>query len=215
MEPCHLEKILRNSYVAARNHRGKIAAIHPNNKRRRNAALSKIWVAELSEHLTKHQETHHSPSDLSEVRGFCLSNRDNRTEFGLNELLHDVCIAAIREVHAPVHDKQLFAVVKVLWQVESEFSSNGRDSVKDFSKLVAGSAQNKLFITPYKSDSKTASNRTVALRNTLAKVLELADFPPDDGWYLGQVPHPDEWERFEEYKVSCWKFCPDMNMWKK
>ena len=44
---------------------------------------------------------------------------------------------------------------EVLWQVESEFANNSRETLKDFNKLVCGSAKHKLFVGSQVSDRES------------------------------------------------------------
>ena len=85
-----------------------------------------------------------------DIRPFYRAYSNDSQDFGLTEFLHDICIARIGTVAANIHDTNLDTIKRVLWQVESEFSSNTREAVKDFNKLVAGSGENKLFIGPYR-----------------------------------------------------------------
>ena len=213
MKANELEKMLRNAYSRARKKHTPHPTPHADDQGERNKALSKAWVEELTGHLKELEESRRTPSEKHEVRGFCRSVSTNRKSFGLNELLHDVCIASIHPVPAPVHNTKLHPVIRVYWQVESEFSSNGREVVKDFSKLVAGSAENKLFVGPYRADSTKADRAFEAYRETLAEILRLVDLRTEDNWYLAQVPHPAVWKCFDEDKVSCWKFWHEAMKW--
>ena len=92
--------------------------------RTRNNARSKSWVEELTCCLSVLEEGKRTPFEQNNIRGFCRSI-NNRPEIELNEFLHDVCISSTRPVCAPVHKTKLHPVIKVHWQVESEFDSNG------------------------------------------------------------------------------------------
>jgi len=81
-----------------------------------------------------------------DVRVFCKWDDCNRGEFGLNELLYDVCVCRTETCLSARQGKTLRYVTKALWQVESEFARDSYEAVKDFNKLVIGSAENKLFV---------------------------------------------------------------------
>src|SRR5215210_6784270 len=69
----------------------------------------------------------------------------NREDFGLNELLYDVCIVRTAEHPSARGGRMLRYVTGGLWLVESEFARDSAQAVKDFNKLVIGRADNKLF----------------------------------------------------------------------
>ena len=63
-----------------------------------------------------------------------------------NEFLHDITVLERIYIRSAYKEKNLPVARRILWQVESELSGNGRDIAIDFSKLIAGSAENKLLI---------------------------------------------------------------------
>lgn len=115
---------------------------------RQNAKRSQNWVTCLRNEF---DAAYHEAGDKA-VRAFCKACRDNKVDFGLNELLHDVCVCRVATVPSRTHNKPLMFVTDVLWQVESEFRSSGTEAIKDFNKLILGSAQNKLFVGPLTND---------------------------------------------------------------
>src|SRR5687767_9208819 len=56
-----------------------------------------------------------------DVRVFHKGDDANRLEFGLNELLYDICICRTAPCPSARQGKTLRYVTKALWQVESEF----------------------------------------------------------------------------------------------
>ena len=213
MEASELEQILKVAFSESRDELPEISARHGRSTRLRNANLSKAWVEKLASHLKEYEERKWRNQGRFEVEAFCGNPNPEKGGFGPNEFLHDICIACTRQVRAPRHDKYLSAIVRTLWQVESEFSSDGTEAVKDFNKLVAGSAKNKLFIGPYKADSSQADSAAEARHKMLVEILSMVDLNPGDNWFLGQVPHPNTWKCTDSRRVKCWKFCRVAQKW--
>jgi hypothetical protein len=57
------------------------------------------------------------------VKVFFKGNAENQSEFGLDELLYDVCICETDTCPAARSRKMLRCVTSALWQVESEFGA--------------------------------------------------------------------------------------------
>jgi hypothetical protein len=85
-------------------------------------------------------------ADSPDVRVFHKGDGGNREDFGLNELLYDVCVCQTAPCASARQGKTLRHITRALWQVESEFARDSFEAVKDFNKLVLGAAENKLFI---------------------------------------------------------------------
>jgi hypothetical protein len=132
------------------------------------------------------------------VRVFTKYDETNKPEFGLNELLYDVCIVETDTCISAGNRKQLRYITRAIWQVESEFAADSSEAVKDFNKLVIGSAENKLFIGPHLSDATGPAYRSA--------LLPVARRIP--GVYLAHVPHPSEW-RAERGDTSLWQLRND------
>ena len=213
MNTRELNQILDAAYSDALTQLPKISAYHARSKRKRNAKLSKVWVGKLALDLKNHEVGNQNNVEANMIEAFFLSDDPEQKELGLSEFLHDICIARTDTVCAPRHRKDLRVVSKVLWQVESEFSSNSREGVKDFNKLIAGNAENKLFVGPYKGESPQANQAAQEYRETLAEILRRAGLPKGDKWFLGQIPHPDIWDSSENHPISCWRFCPTARTW--
>ena len=104
---------------------------------------SGAWVNCLGEGFREHYQN-------EDQRVFWKQNGSNRREFGLSELLFDVSVCQVGEVKSVSREIQLQFVSKSHWQVESELNdSNSREITKDFSKLIMGNSDNKLFISAY------------------------------------------------------------------
>jgi hypothetical protein len=132
------------------------------------------------------------------VRVFSRADNSNRDDFGTNELLHDVCVCRVGQVRSAVRGRALFFIREVLWQVESEFSRNSRESVRDFSKLVCGSGRSKLFVGSKVADCEA-----------LARVLLPAAAACTGNVFLALVPHPGLWDTEDD--VDVWRL--ERNIW--
>jgi hypothetical protein len=116
------------------------------------------------------------------VRVFSRGYRLNRRDFGVNELLYDIAIVRVESVESSRQKKNLLYIKETLWQVESEFALNSRQSLIDFNKLVLGSAQNKLFIGPLFQDP-----------DSLRKVIMPAAAACSGNVFAAFLAHPSEW----------------------
>ncbi len=179
MDTINLCQILRDAYSGARASTINVSKTHAHSKLSEiHSARSSAWVEQLAHGLANHESGGEKTEGKNEVRPFYRGYSKETQDFGLTEFLHDICIAQIGTVQANIHDTRLDTVKSVLWQVESEFSSDSREAVKDFNKLVAGSGENKLFIGPYLGDSTQARSAAsgypylpISLRHPLPLVL--------------------------------------------
>ena len=216
MDTIKLCQILRGAYSDARESPGDDSTIHAESQLSDadiHRARSRAWVAQLANALVEYETGGKQTERKSEIRRFYRKFSEETQDFGLTEFLHDICIARIGTVQANIHDTDLDIVTGVLWQVESEFSSNTREAVKDFNKLVAGSAENKLFIGPYRRSTPRARSAASGYREVLRSVLINADIRSDENWYLGIVPHPKQWKKDEAKEVKCWRFVREERNW--
>lgn len=78
-------------------------------------------------------------------------------DFKKREYLHDILICETNTFESVGNQKiDIRYVTRALWQVESELAFNTREIAIDFSKLVMGSAEDKLFVmTRSKNDQMT------------------------------------------------------------
>jgi len=114
-----------------------------------NRAASSAWVDCLGKEFKKRY-------DNDNQRVFWKGNKKNRNEFGLNELLFDISVCHIEKIPSISKGTPLPFVSKCLWQVESELNdSDSGEITKDFSKLVMGQSDNKLFISSYQGDNQS------------------------------------------------------------
>jgi hypothetical protein len=154
----------------------------------RHARRSREWVKCLATELKGFSED-------PDVRVFFKGDPQNREDFGLNELLYDVCVCETKSCPSARRGKTLRYVTKALWQVESEFARDSFEAVEDFNKLVIGSADNKLFIGP-----RLAPSEQSQFLDALLPVARCCS----GNVYVAAVSHPDEWEP-NPPDVSLWQ----------
>jgi len=100
--------------------------------------MEKFWIKTLHVAFARHY------AEYADVVVLSKAHRDSgwmRSEF-----LHDLSVVERMEVRSAYREHLLPVARRVLWQVESELSSDGRQVAVDFSKLVAGSAEGKLMV---------------------------------------------------------------------
>jgi hypothetical protein len=149
---------------------------------------SRRWVDSLGKRL----ELEYPPR--LKFRVFWRDNYRNRSEFRLNEFLFDISVCEISFVASASKSKRLTFVRNVIWQIESEFARDSRQSIFDFNKLVAGSAQNKLFIAPI-----------VSIEDEFLSVFRLPASYCFGNVFMAMIPHPTSWPNIKE-QVRLWRF---------
>lgn len=113
-----------------------------------NRDASSVWLDCLGREFQRHYG-----GDDQKV--FWNGNSSNRGEFGLKELLFDISVCQVNEVPTIIKGTQLPFVAHCHWQVESELNNkNSREITKDFSKLVMGQSDSKLFISSYQGENQ-------------------------------------------------------------
>ena len=145
-----------------------ISQIHRNRSRR--------FVEAVATRFRRHFRAH------SLIRVLSKHCADNRSEFGLNELLYDILVCEVGTVPAVGGAAQLAFVARALWQIESEFAADTREALFDFNKLVLGAAPLKLFIGPQTSDDEAFLRTLLPAANACAGDV-----------YAALVPHPADW----------------------
>jgi hypothetical protein len=176
----HLERALTNA--------GQCDGDPQSSKQLLHRDRSQAWVRCLADELR-------SMFTDANIRVFCKADDRNREEFGLNELLYDVCVCRTETCPSARHRKSLRYVTAALWQVESEFARDSHEAVKDFNKLVIGSADNKLFIGPRLGSSEIDGYLKTLLRVALCCTGNV---------YVAMVPHPGDWGTDGE-RVLLWQ----------
>jgi len=155
-----------------------------------NINRSGNWVKALAEQFIKRYEGD------PEIKIISKSDSSGRKDFGLNELLYDIVVCRVEEAESPAGTKKLSFIKEVLWQVESEFAHNIGNVLRDFNKLVLGSAKNKLFI---------ASQVKKGTENSFLSVLKPAAGHCTGDVYVSMIPHPSNWIDTEN-DVHLWIF---------
>ena len=147
-------------------------------ERDRNRKRSAGWVNSLA---CRFRECYEG----GRYRVFWLGNKKNRDQFGRNEMLFDIAVCSVSWTQSrQTRAQNLEFIAQCHWQVESEFSrTNSRDIVVDMSKLVMGSAENKLFI---------AAHRNSGEAGILEQCSEIAG-RCTGRVYFCFVSHPDDW----------------------
>ena len=113
-----------------------------------NSDRSGGWIDCLGESFQDHYTN-------EDQRAFWKKNNSNRSQFNLNELWFHISVCQIKEVLSIGQGTPLPFVSKCYWQVESELNDrNSREITKDFSKLVMGQSENKLFISSYQGSNQ-------------------------------------------------------------
>lgn len=123
-------------------------------------------------------------------KGFC----ENRQAFKVNEYLYDITVIKTCEIESATGRATLEYPEQTLWHVESEFaSSDSRQSIVDFGKLLMSAAENKLMILP--SGRKIQSWAVTKLSKIVC--------PEKHGTvYFAFVPHPGRWDERCEKAVT-------------
>ena len=149
---------------------------------KRNRKRSSQWVCALAEAFQREYR------DPGVHRAFWVGNCENRKQFDVNELLFDVMVCSVSTVESlQRHSNRLDFIDQCHWQVESEFHpSNSRAVIVDMSKLVVGSAENKLFIAAHR-DSETGEQGLLKLCAGIARRCT-------GNLYFAFVAHPDDWD---------------------
>ena len=121
-------------------------------------------------------------------RVFWKGNEDNYPHFKTRELLFDITVCSVSTTLSLQHDPQpLEFISDGHWQVESEFSRNNtRDIIIDMSKLVLGSAENKLIVAAH-------PNNDAKRQSVLAECAGIAARCRTNVFFLF-VSHPKDWD---------------------
>ncbi len=181
----NIEKIITNGFNRAKNETQSIGVI-PIQKM--HQLKSRIWVESLATEFRDHYTS-------EDIKVFSKGYDRNRQDFKLNELLYDITVCSVGNVKSARHRKDISYVKKAIWQVESELALDSRAAAIDFSKLVLGSAENKMFIGPLMHDS-------AAYLSVLSPIAQTCD----GNIYCVLIPHPkEEWGPNSSANKN-WKF---------
>ena len=141
-----------------------------------NKRKAERWVDCLGKAFLKHYKE-------SSQTVFWCRNEANWQDFRLKELLFDVSVCEIKKGSSISGRVRLPFVSHCYWQVESEVNdSDSREITKDFSKLVMGNSDNKLFVSSLVKHKEAAKN----LSSDMACHCK-------GNLYLCFIPHPRDW----------------------
>lgn len=142
-----------------------------------NRKKSTNWVDALAKRFQEHYEG-------GRYRLFWSGNRGNQKHFGRNELLFDLAVCSVSTTKSLEKEaRDLEFIAQCHWQIESEFSHRTRDIIVDMSKLVMGSAENKLFVAAHRGDRE---------EDILERCLGIAGLCTGRVYFCF-VSHPDHW----------------------
>lgn len=170
----NLVRVINDAWAEARAN-----AKEEGDKRVQNANRSKKWMRELAEGFSSEY------SDENRHRIFWRGSTANREHFRRNEYLFDLMVCSVSETESLQRkSNRLEFIDQCYWQVESEFHrGDSRQVIVDMSKLVLGSAQNKLFIAAHRdSNEKRLKRMCGAIASRCSGNV-----------YLAFVCHPADW----------------------
>jgi hypothetical protein len=177
-----INEIIPLSFQKARN-----IPVEDKNKGHRNHLRSSNWVKSLACQFRRKYK-------YQNIVVFSRDCDDNRNDLGINEFLYDILVCKTGYVESARQHRQLQYLKEAIWMVESELKKDTRQAIHDFSKLIIGSAHNKLFVGPQVYDNESY----------LATIGKIAKDCPGN-LYTALIPHPDEWDRTES-KIDIFKF---------
>ena len=120
-------------------------------------------------------------------RVFWKGNEDNKRHFRLRELLFDITVCSVSTTLSLQKPPQpLEFITDCHWQIESEFAiKDTRPVIVDMSKLVLGSAENKLMVAARRDAERRQS--------VLAQCADIAACCRPNVFFLF-VSHPQHWD---------------------
>lgn len=180
----NVREVILYSYRAARRE-----PLEARSSQQRHAARAAALVRALSDEL--HTQCA-AQCPATDVRCFTGADRESRSPFGLDERLQDICVCEVDVVQSLKHRIDLRYIKRPLWQVQVEFEHDVRATIAAFNKLVLGSAENRLLLSPLNSDP-----------DGLAEMLTPLAASGSGTTYLGLTPHPSTWDQPSE-QVLCY-----------
>lgn len=154
---------------------------------------AKDWVDELA--AAFRQEF----SRAAHYRVFSAGHAANAS-FGLDDLGIDISVCKIGRIKSAELENELEYVTEPVWQVQSQFSTDTKDAICDFNKLVIGGAANRLLVAPIVHSP--AYLRTLGVPALACKGSTV---------YLAMLPHPSRWPaaadaiRLFKFNGKSWK----------
>ena len=182
----NIAEVIENAWQKAQEHE-----IDSGNKRDDNKRRSRKWLCCLASEFEKQYSGNRH-------RIFWIGSEKNKEHFKRNEFLFDMVVCSTSTTKSlQTRAQELQFIAECHWQVESEFSrGNTRDVVVDMSKLVVGSAENKLFVASHQDEKN---------ERMLEQCSEIAG-RCDGRIYFSFVSHPDDWytKRSKDPSVYEW-----------
>ena len=154
------------------------AGVEGSNRQTTNKKRSAKWIDSLATRFAEHYAGRRH-------RLFWSGNDANKKQFGRKEFLFDLAVCSVSTTKSLQNEAQdLEFIAQCHWQIESEFHrTNTRNIIVDLSKLVMGSAENKLFIAAHRRNQEEA---------VLEQCSEIAG-RCTGRVYFCFVSHPDHW----------------------
>ena len=146
------------------------------------AALARARERTFVKALADRLQREYSGDD---IRVFSQFGRGNRSDFGTEQLLSDICVCRVGAAQTGGRQsREYLYVAEVIAQVEIELSREWRREVQALNRLIAGSAADKLLVAALPSRGSAESLKTL-----------LAPFAAVSGAAgLALIPHPSDWE---------------------
>jgi hypothetical protein len=142
---------------------------------------AKEWVERLAINLVKFYS-------VDNVISFSKYNFSHRKDFKLNELLYDIAVCQIEKEQSANTKHDLWYISDVLWEVESELQEeDSAQIVKDFNKLVLGSAPNKLLIAAIPKNVEAYIRVLTPIANSCVRIHP-------GNVFIVFVAHPKQWQ---------------------
>ena len=149
-------------------------------------ARGRVWVKTLARTLQQQLKD-------EDIRVFYRGNHENEAEFGVKKFLYDVHACRVVTSEATKTQPEFAYIQQSLWQIESTLSQELTRAVSDFNKLVAGSAENKLFVSTVQVNPQPFVDALLPLAKSCTGTV-----------YLALIPHPKDWEN-PDYEIPIWQ----------
>jgi hypothetical protein len=122
--------------------------------------------------------------EFSRAKQFRVFSRDHAANaaFGLDDLMFDISVCKVAKIKSAELDGELEYVAEAVWQVQTQFSTDARDAVNDFNKLVMGGAANRLLVGPIVHSPGYLRTLAVPAKGCAGAAV-----------YLAMVAHPSRW----------------------
>ena len=133
------------------------------------------------------------------------------------EWLLDIAIVLKREIHTSYKERKSTIVDKIIWAIESEFSTNIHEFCKDFSKLIHIKSEAYLYIAGLNQIRLESRQDYIKAQVKLAKLL-VERHTIQEPFYIVFVPTPGKsgkhtslWDAFEPDELASWLCIEDLS----